>query len=336
MIFSINNFKWSFLLGLQIVSYGSYTILVRLCPKDGNGFVLFNATEMNFIIELMKLFASIFSHFVYHFSNKNIGIYAERSDGEKFYNQLKLKNSLYFAIPGLLYFVNNNLAVQIQSYMDSSSYQVLSNFKIFTTAIIYYLIMKRKLSRLKCFSLILLFSAGILYVCGNYKEADGNVSNKDRFEDEIYITELGILLMLVYCSISGLAGVYTEFILKANIADSIFIQNIYLYIYGCVFNAVGCFIETKLDNRHTEMGFLKGFNFYTWIIVISQVYNGLAMSVLMKYSNNISKLFVISSSLVVTTILSVMIFSLKLNVFFYILFFVIILAFYLYFYVDNK
>ncbi len=137
--------------------------------------------------------------------------------------------------------------------------------------------------------------------------------------------------MLIYVSVSGLAGVYTEYILKSNLIDSILQQNVYMYAYGCVFNLVGCLIEEQtVANADSESLLFANFNVFTWLIVLTQVYNGLCMSFVMKYSNNITKLFVVSCSLAVTTVLSVWLFALPLNFYFYLVSFILIVAVYIY------
>lgn len=165
-------------------------------------------------------------------------------------------------------------------------------------------------------------------------------------------------MMCVYCLFSGLSGVYNEYLLKRAYSECIHLQNAYLYSYGCVFNLIGYFFEAtymgRTDNNNingelsdvvgavaaatsptssvTRMGgdFFAGFSVFTWAIVVTQVLNGFLMSLVMKHSSNITRLFVISCSLVVTTVLSVLVFSLKLNVYFYFCFSIIMISLYLY------
>jgi len=314
-------------------------------------------------------------------------------------NKVSLLKSLYFAFPAVLYCINNNLgnkifqfyknkfcflksfvistvAIYIQLYMDSTSYQMLSNLKIFSTAILYYFIMGKSLNKKKWFALSLLFVAGIFYSIANLKsiknyyitldENDLNsivnnrranlvkeysnlqdmklisstpsssVSSKFRIRDQIYITEIGLILMIIYSLISGLSGCLNEKLLKLNFSDSIYVQNIYLYLYGCLFNFLAHICEIYfnevpgLSKKYYFEDFLSGFNGLTWIIVFTQVFNGLTMSIVMKYQNNITRLFVISSSLVVTVLMSVFLFSLKLNIYFYFCFCTILIALYSY------
>lgn len=329
------NCSWYSLLLFQAFSYGSYTILVHLCEENGK--ISFNSSSMNLTIEFIKLFIS------------SIGIIYQQNF--KSLNSIfSIKKSVQFTIPAFLYFINNNLAVYIQLYMDSTSYQLLSNLKILTTAVLYYFIIGRKMTKIRWFSLILLFFSGLFYSVGNVKSLknyyinqedldsfllpkEENINVKYRLRDEIYITEIGFFMILTYALISGLSGVYNEYLLKRNLTDSIFLQNFYLYMYGCVFNFLGFWVEKKYRNDK-DFDFFKGFNFFTIMIISSQVINGFLMSIVMKYSSNITRLFIISSSLIVTTVLSILIFSLKLNAFFYLSFFVVMMA--LYFYTFYK
>jgi probable UDP-sugar transporter A4 len=54
----------------------------------------------------------------------------------------------------------------MQLQMDPTSYQILSNFKIVTTAIIYRVIIKQKLSQQQWFTVSLLFIGGFFYSLG--------------------------------------------------------------------------------------------------------------------------------------------------------------------------
>ena len=88
----------------QIITYGSYSILVQLCERNGQ--LMFSSTMMNFILELTKLIFSLLIHL------------------SKCKDTLSIKQSSPYFILGLLYFINNNLAVHIQLYMDPTSYQI--------------------------------------------------------------------------------------------------------------------------------------------------------------------------------------------------------------------
>ena len=143
----------------QIISYGSYSILIHLCEKDN--MVAFSSVTMNLAIEFIKLFISLSAFIYFVLMNTDIHL-------PKMQILSMIRESLPYSIPGMLYFLNNNLAVHIQVQMDPISYQVLSNFKILATAILYRLIIKYKLTRLQWFALSLLFFSGIIYGFGTY------------------------------------------------------------------------------------------------------------------------------------------------------------------------
>ena len=189
--FSLKTIGWNFLLLIQVMSYGSYAVLVHLCEEKGQ--ISFNSASMNLLIEIFKLLLTIWCYFVdtlhekltstqnKDFKNRNqfeplklakLEKHAQRTNYTISQTHLKgfsLIKSLHFSIPAFLYFINNNLAVYIQLYMDSTSYQMLSNFKILTTAVLYYLIIGKKMNRAKWISLVILFLSGVFYSLGNLK-----------------------------------------------------------------------------------------------------------------------------------------------------------------------
>jgi hypothetical protein len=153
----LHSIKFRAIILFQIIACGSYSVLVHLCEKDG--VITFSSTTMNFILEIVKL---IFSFFALTYSASNTTYtYPNINQFVSWFRQ-----SLPYSIPGILYFINNNLAVRMQLYMDPASYQILANFKIFTTAILYRLIIKQKLTRQQWFALTLLFFGCLSYSLG--------------------------------------------------------------------------------------------------------------------------------------------------------------------------
>ncbi len=141
-------------------------------------------------------------------------------------------------------------------------------------------------------------------------------------------------MIFIYCTLSGLAGVYNEWILKKHYSVSLHLQNIYLYTYGFLLNlllAIGLPLLTS-QSLHQVNPF-EGFSIYTWLVIATQSLNGLFMSVLIKHTSNIIRLFVISFSLIVTTLLSLLVLHLTLNFYFFISFAAMVCAVWLY---DSK
>ncbi|CAF1623106.1 unnamed protein product [Rotaria magnacalcarata] len=138
---------------------------------------------------------------------------------------------------------------------------------------------------------------------------------------EMYIRPLGVPMIAVYCIFSGLAGVYNEWILKKHYTESLHLQNIFLYTYGTLLNLFPAVVSAVAKSGSGQIfNPFDGFSFYTWLIVLTQALNGLFMSVVIKHSSNIIRLFVISFSLIVTSFLSWFIFHITFNMYFYVSF----------------
>ncbi|NXP98105.1 S35A4 protein, partial [Vidua macroura] len=149
-----------------------------------------------------------------------------------------------------------------------------------------------------------LLAAGVAYSCGGLRGPREPVGMR------LHVTPVGLLLLSVYCLISGLSAVYTEAILKSQ-ALPLSLQNIFLYFFGVLLNLMGSLWSG------TEGGFLEGFSPWVLLVVLSQALNGLIMSVVMKHSSNITRLFVISCSILVNALLSVALFNLQLTLLFF-------------------
>ena len=57
----------------------------------------------------------------------------------------------------------------------------------------------------------------------------------------------------------------------------------------------------------------NGFSIYTWILIGAQVVRGLIMSLIMKYMNNMVKVFVVAAAPLVTTVFAYLFFSLHIQ-----------------------
>ncbi|NXX57747.1 S35A4 protein, partial [Scopus umbretta] len=293
---------WGLMLVLSVAIYGSHAPLLTLCKVDG--MIPFSSTSVVVLVELTKLVFSLL--FLLTCNQELLGV------------TVSWRHVTPFALSALLYAANNNLVVHMQLFMDPSTYQVLSNLKIVSTALLYSLFLRQRLSMRKWLALFLLVAAGVSYSCGGLQDPGAHSKM------QLHITLVGLLLISVYCLISGLSAVYTEAILKTQ-ALPLSLQNLFLYFFGVLLNLIGYFWSSA------ESGFLEGFSSWVLLIVVSQALNGLIMSVVMKHSSNITRLFVISCSILVNAFLSVTLFNLQLTVLFFIAVSCIGLAVHLYY-----
>uniref|UniRef100_A0A8D0HEK0 Solute carrier family 35 member A4 n=1 Tax=Sphenodon punctatus TaxID=8508 RepID=A0A8D0HEK0_SPHPU len=300
-IFPLQRVLWGLMLILSIAIYGSHAPLLTLCKVNGK--IPFSASSVVVLIELTKLVFSLVLLLLW--DRRLLGV------------SVSWHYAAPFALSALLYAANNNLVVHMQHFMDPSTYQVLSNLKIGSTALLYSMVLHQRLTRHKWLALFLLTVAGVCYTYGG-------LQNPSASDMQLHITPIGLLLISLYCLISGLSAVYTEVILKTQDLP-LNLQNLFLYFFGVLLNMIVHLFSSP------EAGFLDGFSFWVLAIVVSQALNGLIMSVVMKHSNNITRLFVISSSMLVNALLSVILFNLQLTAFFFLAVLLIGLAVHLYY-----
>lgn len=305
----VRRIQWGVLFGLMVLIYGSHAPLIALTKVNGQ--VPFNPSSCVVMIESAKLLVSMVTLFV---TGGTTALHAPPP----------LVLVAPYAVPAILYALNNNLVVLMQAYMDPSSYQVLSNLKIASTALLYSLCLGKRLRPAQWLALGLLMCAG---VCHTYSSLDLGDPEKAEAEEgpRLHITAWGLFLVLVYCFVSGLAAVYTEKVLKSQKLP-LSLQNLYLYVFGVAINGLSSFSFVG-----SEKSFLEGYSGVVWAIIAGQAANGLLMSLVLKHGSGITRLFVISCSMLVNALLSWAILGLQLTPFFLLPVSMIGLAAYLYY-----
>uniref|UniRef100_A0A7M5X6S2 Uncharacterized protein n=1 Tax=Clytia hemisphaerica TaxID=252671 RepID=A0A7M5X6S2_9CNID len=244
------------------VVFGSlHSILINL-GKDVNGKIPFYSASVAFCIEFAKITTSLTLLFIEWLSSTS------STNQQHSTNQLPRTAIFLFMVPALLYAVVNNLVTHAQKFMDPASFQLLNNLKIVSTAFLYKLIIKKEITSRKWMAIFLLF------IGGSVNSMRGLVKTEEKHTNELksYITTTGLLLVLIYCGASSLAGVYTEAVLKKYRTTSINLQNSVLYTFGLLANVCVFLFSSNDQNKPiTITGFFDGFSIYTWLIVLTQV-----------------------------------------------------------------
>ncbi|GER48652.1 nucleotide-sugar transporter family protein [Striga asiatica] len=234
-----------------------------------------------------------------------------------------------YPIPSIIYLIHNNVQFATLTYVDTSTYQIMGNLKIVTTGILFRLFLKRKLSNLQWMAIILL----AIGTTTSQVKGCGEASCESIFSSPIQ----GYMLGLLSACLSALAGVYTEFLMKKN-NDSLYWQNIQLYTFGAIFNLAKLILD---DFRN---GFEKGpwwqrlFNGYsiaTWMVVLNLGSTGLLVSWLMKYADNIVKVYSTSMAMLLTMVLSVFLFNFKPTLQLFLGIFICMMSLHMYFAPPN-
>ncbi|KDP45581.1 hypothetical protein JCGZ_17188 [Jatropha curcas] len=208
-----------------------------------------------------------------------------------------------YPIPAALYLVKNLLQYYIFAYVDAPGYQILKNLNIISTGVLYQMILKRKLSEIQWAAFILL--------CAGCTTAQLNPSS-----DHVLQTPYqGWIMAIVMALLSGFAGVYTEAIIKKRPSRNINVQNFWLYVFGMVFNAVAIVIQDF--DAVLNKGFFHGYSLVTVLMILNHALSGIAVSMVMKYADNIVKVYATSVAMLLTAVVSVFLFGFHLSLAFF-------------------
>lgn len=250
--------------------------------------------------ELIKIIISILALLFKGFSFLDIGTYLQQ--------QKLLNDWLPLIIPSVLYAIQNNLRFVALSYLHPSTYQVLLQGKIISTAFFTTRILGRKLHRIQWISLVNL-TAGLLLVCEIKRKHNStpklhnhtNMINENVNSKDMYM--LGIISVLGIALCSGLASVYTEKIIKGNGNRSIYLLNIQLSLLGLLTNSV------YLGYSHSPMIFFDpyqfwgGYTIYIWIVVCLTAFGGILVGLVIQYTSSLAKTYLLSCALLINTMI---------------------------------
>jgi len=198
------------------------------------------------------------------------------------------------SIPSFLYTVQNNLLYFALSNLDAATYQVCYQLKILTTAVFSMILLQRKFSLKKWAALILLtVGVSIVQISGNRDDSKSESEKHSQF--------VGLVAVLCATCTSGFSGVYFEKVLKGS-PTSLWLRNVQMGIPSIIIAFVT--VYAKDAAAVSEQGFLGGYTSLVWTVVIVQAVGGLIVAVVVKYADNVLKVFATSFSIVVSCVIS--------------------------------
>ncbi|CAK8985599.1 UDP-N-acetylglucosamine transporter (Golgi UDP-GlcNAc transporter) (Solute carrier family 35 member A3), partial [Durusdinium trenchii] len=209
------------------------------------------------------------------------------------------RDALTMLIPAALYSFQNGLQYVAASNLDVSVCQVLYQMKLVTTALFSVTMLGRQLSRNQWLG-ILACAAGVAVVQLATVETQHNASENQQ-------VWVGFLAVTTACVTSGLAAVYTEKIFKTG-NTSLWVRNMHLAAWSLL--AVGGAMYLKDGSKISQKGFFFRWDLIVCIVVLLQALGGMAVAVVAKYADNISKGFATAVSIILTCIASVFMFDL--------------------------
>lgn len=301
-----------FLVSSCTLFYSLHGILFNL-TRDSDGKIAYQVSTVVFLSEILKLLICV-AMFVNQLMNETVKI------------RFSWLETVLLGVPGLIYAINNTMAFMLLNYVDPATFQLLSNMKVITTTVLTWIIMKKVFSGIQWISLVVLFVGSSLSTIAADPASVSSV--------KLGATTTGFIGMVVYCTLSALAGISTEYAMKINESTSIHYQNLQMYMFGVFFNFISCHYEGKGDLKVMFAGLQSSW----WILAViaNQGMTGLLISAIMKFADNIVKLFCISGAAIVSFVLSHYLFGLGLNLTWFISASLITLSVYMYNYLVVK
>ena len=223
-------------------------------------------------------------------------------------------SSLPIAVPSGLYVVQNSLQLLAVQNLDASVFSVLSQAKVFTTALFSWWILKRRLNHVKWGSLVLLVTGCILV---QQKPTDCRVLTAQMQAQanlDAASTAVGLMCTAGMVFLSGLAGVLIERQLKNQGATkqlSLWERNVQLSVWGVLFASMA--LVSRDSAAVLSGGFFQGWSPFAVLVVLLQSVGGLVTAVVVKFTDTIIKGFAVGLSVVITALCSYVLFATQLT-----------------------
>lgn len=269
----------------------SQGLLIAASKKNGVAYG-YAVTSANCTVEAVKLVLSLI--FVAQ-------AWATEGVTEENTLRISLPELARYPVPAALYLAKNLLQYYVLLYTDAPSYQILKNLNIVSTGILYRLFLQKELSNTQ-WAAITLLALGC------------TVAQLSASSDAVLTTPAaGLFIAVAMAILSGFAGVYTELILKSGgNKRNVNAQNVYLYAFGVLFNVFAIFAYDY--DAVIQRGYFHGYTFLVAVMIANHAASGIAVSLVMKFANNIVKVYSTSVAMILTTLVSIPLFGFELTV----------------------
>jgi len=210
-----------------------------------------------------------------------------------------VKEALQYAVPELIYCINNFLVFVILEYVDMTTFQLLGQLKIVFTGLLFRIVLRRRLSDYQWLAIWQL-------ACG---ATVSQIPNREPHETKAPF--FGVVLSVISCCLSALAGIYNEKIMKDKASISIHWQNLQLYTWGIFFCLIGDRFSPRGGSALQPQGFFSGYNGWAVVVVLNNMFMGLSISAILKFVDNIARVYTHTMAMLTTSVLAVVLFHEK-------------------------
>ncbi|KAL8479647.1 hypothetical protein ACS0TY_026525 [Phlomoides rotata] len=282
------------LVGGDCVLVGFQPILVYMSKVDGR--FNFSPISVNFLTEVAKIIFALVMLLIQA---------RQQKVGEKpllsisTFIQAARSNTL-LAVPALLYAINNYLKFIMQLYFNPATVKMLSNLKVLVIAVLLKVIMKRRFSIIQWEALALLLIGISINQLKSFPEGTAALG--------LPVTTVAYVYTLIFVTVPSMASVFNEYALKSQYDTSIYLQNLFLYGYGAIFNFLGILVSAIFKGPGS-FNILEGHSKATMLLICNNAAQGILSSFFFKYADTILKKYSSTVATIFTGIASAALFG---------------------------
>ncbi|CAL4972643.1 unnamed protein product [Urochloa decumbens] len=273
---------------------GLQPILVYMSKVDGK--FKFSPISVNFLTEITKIIFAIIMLFI---QARRIKVGDKPLLTVSTFMQAARNNAL-LAFPAFLYAINNYLKFIMQLYFNPASVKMLSNLKVLVIAVLLKIIMRRRFSTIQWEALALLLIGISVNQLKSLPEGSSALG--------LPVAAGAYLYTLFFVTVPALASVYNEKALKSQFDTSIYLQNLFLYGYGAIFNFLGLVI-TAIIQGPGSFNILEGHSKATMFLICNNAAQGILSSFFFKYADTILKKYSSTIATIFTGVASAVLFG---------------------------
>ncbi|KAL2506309.1 CMP-sialic acid transporter 3 [Abeliophyllum distichum] len=282
------------LVGGDCVLVGLQPILVFMSKVDGK--FKFSPISVNFLTEAVKVIFAIVMLLIQSRRQKV---------GEKPLLSISTlvqaaRSNVLLAVPAFLYAINNYLKFIMQLYFNPATVKMLSNLKVLVIAVLLKIVMKRRFSIIQWEALALLLIGISINQLRSLPEGTTALG--------LPVTTGAYMYTLIFVTVPSMASVFNEYAMKSQYDTSIYLQNLFLYGYGAIFNFLGILV-TVIFKGPSSFDILEGHSKATMLLICNNAAQGILSSFFFKYADTILKKYSSTVATIFTGIASALLFG---------------------------
>ncbi|XP_010326909.2 CMP-sialic acid transporter 2 isoform X2 [Solanum lycopersicum] len=198
-----------------------------------------------------------------------------------------------------------SISTFVQLYFNPATVKMLSNLKVLVIAVLLKFIMKRRFSVIQWEALALLLIGISINQLRSLPEGTTSLA--------LPVTTIAYIYTLIFVTVPSMASVFNEYALKSQYDTSIYLQNLFLYGYGAIFNFLAI-LGIAVFKGPGSLDIFQGHSKATMLLIVNNAAQGILSSFFFKYADTILKKYSSTVATIFTGIASALLFGHTLTV----------------------